>query len=103
MTVGEMGYLSGTVSHSIRAVTIIQHFHNDLYRRDDVPGLQAESFTRCCSDYCNICNINSGAGHQHNRPNSHDNEVTVSAQDTMTMMFLSQCVDHAPVQCVAQD
>lgn len=58
-------------------------------------GLQAESFTRCCSDYCNICNINSRAGHQHSRPNSHDNEVTVSAQDKMTMMFLSQCVDYA--------
>lgn len=58
-------------------------------------GLQAESFTRCCSDYCNICNINSRAGHQHSRHNSHDNEVTVSAQDRMTMMFLSQCVDYA--------
>lgn len=59
-------------------------------------GLQAESFTRCCSDYCNICNINSGAGHQHNKPNSHDNEVTVSSPDKMTMMFLSQCVDYVP-------
>lgn len=58
-------------------------------------GLRAESFTRRCSDYCNICNINSRAGHQHSRPNSHDNEVTVSAQDKMTMMFLSQCVDYA--------
>lgn len=58
-------------------------------------GLQAESFTRCCSDYCNICNVNSGAGHQRSRHNSHDNEVTVSAQDKMTMMFLSQCVDYA--------
>ena len=58
-------------------------------------GLQAESFTRCCSDYCNICNINSRAGHQHSRPNSHDNEVTLSAQDKMTMMFLSQCGDYA--------
>lgn len=64
--------------------------------RDAGRGLQAESFTHCCSDYCNICNVNRGAGHQHSRPNSHDNEVTVSARDKMTMMFLSQRVDYAP-------
>lgn len=32
--VRKMGYLSGTMSHSIPAITITQHFHNDLCRRD---------------------------------------------------------------------
>lgn len=56
---------------------------------------QAESFTRCCSDYRNICNINRGAEHQQSRHNSRDNEVTVSAPDTAAVMFLSQFVDYA--------
>lgn len=74
-----------------------RHFHGDLFAgmtaRLGFAGLSPSH--AAATDYRNICNTNSGAGHLRGRHNSHDNEVAAAAarpRDKMTMMFLSRRV-----------
>lgn len=80
----------------IRLTPSTWHFHGDLFAgvtpRFGVAGPSPSH--AAATDYRNICNTNSGAGHRRGRHNSHDNEVAAAAatsghRDKMTMMFLS--------------
>lgn len=84
----------------IRLTPSTRHFHGDLFAgvTPRFGGLQRPSPSHAAAtDYRNICNTNSGAGHRRGRHNSHDNEVAAAAatsgpRDKTTMMFLSRRV-----------